>query len=105
MPTIKGADIDQIYCHRREVVTGNQTSDSTTTRVVYDVLANVGMQLHAKVGDRVASGETLCTVFAESEEAATAGARRIGSAYSLGSTAPDQPALILDELASLEIPS
>lgn len=43
----------------------------------------VGVLCHAKVGDSIAVGDSLCTVFAASEKAAATAAARIAAAYTI----------------------
>lgn len=66
-----------------------------------NVLTDVGVELHAKVGDAVAAGERLCTIYAETEAAATQAVRRVRGAYVVGDAAPAPSGMILDELTSL----
>jgi pyrimidine-nucleoside phosphorylase len=66
-----------------------------------DVLDNVGVELHKKVGDDVVAGDALCTIYAESQGAADEALNRVRDAYQLGSSAPQRQPLILDELSSL----
>jgi pyrimidine-nucleoside phosphorylase len=47
----------------------------------------VGALVHAKVGDRIQAGESLCTLFAASEDAAKGVAGQIIAAYTLGDKA------------------
>jgi len=59
----------------------------------------VGVVLSAKVGARVESGETLCTVHAASEQSAQEAAKRLQAAYTLVD-APVRPlAIVLDRVA------
>ena len=66
-----------------------------------DVLDDVGVELHAKVGDEVSAGEALCTIYAESKTAADEAINRVREAYHVGPSAPREQGLILDELTSL----
>jgi pyrimidine-nucleoside phosphorylase len=66
-----------------------------------EVLNDVGVELHKKVGDEVVAGSALCTIYAESQSAADEALGRVTSAYRLGSVAPKRQGLILDELSSL----
>ena len=66
-----------------------------------DVLPNVGVKLARKVGDRVRTGERLCTVYGEDEEATEEAARAIEHAFTVGDREPGRTPLIVDELAAL----
>jgi len=66
-----------------------------------DVLDDVGVELHAKVGDGVSRGDALCTIYAESQGGADDAVKRVREAYRIGPSAPQQQGLVLDELTSL----
>lgn len=59
----------------------------------------VGVVLAAKVGARVESGETLCTVHASSEQRAQTAAKRLQSAYVLAEAAVSPLPIVLDRVA------
>jgi pyrimidine-nucleoside phosphorylase len=50
----------------------------------------VGIIVHKKVGDRVAAGESLCTVYYNSDERMASAALLIGKSYTIADTAPMQ---------------
>jgi thymidine phosphorylase len=58
----------------------------------------VGVRLAAKVGDRVAAGETLCTVHAASTAAATIAIARLQAAYTLQDAFAAPLEIVLDRI-------
>lgn len=66
------------------------------------VLPDVGVELHAKRGDRVVAGDPLCTIYAATEQAAETAAARLEAAYRIGSTQPDAVSMILEEVTNLQ---
>ena len=65
------------------------------------VLPDVGIELHAKRGDRVAAGDPLCTLYAATEQAAQTAAARLEAAYRIGPTQPEAASMILEEVTNL----
>ena len=55
----------------------------------------VGVVLNLKVGDAVAAGERLATVYAATPEAAQAAAKRLAAIYVMGPERPSLPALVV----------
>ncbi|MEE8440693.1 MAG: thymidine phosphorylase [Spirochaetia bacterium] len=66
-----------------------------------DVLDDVGVELHVKVGDKASVGDALCTIYAESQSAVDEAINRVREAYQIGPSASQPEGLILDELTSL----
>lgn len=66
-----------------------------------DVLANVGFAIARKVGEAVTAGDTLCTVYGESEAAARTAAEKTFEAFTVGDEPPERLPLIVDELSAL----
>ena len=66
-----------------------------------DVLPNVGFELARKVGEEVSAGDTLCTVYGESEDAARTAAEKAREAFTVGDDRPERLPLIVDELSAL----
>ncbi len=54
----------------------------------------VGIVLHAKVGDRVAAGQPLCTVYFNSETKAAAASQLLAESYSFSDAPPPAKALV-----------
>jgi pyrimidine-nucleoside phosphorylase len=71
---------------------GRQTKDDWIDHAV-------GVICLRKRGDRVAEGETLCEVHAQTEEAAAEAARELESAYVLGDEPPPEPSVVIDVIA------
>jgi pyrimidine-nucleoside phosphorylase len=71
---------------------GRQTKDDSIDHAV-------GVICLRKRGDRVAEGETLCEVHAQTEEAAAEAARELESAYVLGDEPPPEPSVVIDVIA------
>jgi pyrimidine-nucleoside phosphorylase len=59
----------------------------------------VGILCHAKVGARVAAGDSLCTVHAASRESADAAVQRIQAAYTLGDDPVDALPVVYERIA------
>ena len=60
---------------------------------------SVGLSDLAGIGEDIGAGDPLCMVHAATEAQADAAIRAIQTAYVLGETAPDEPALILKRIA------
>jgi pyrimidine-nucleoside phosphorylase len=60
----------------------------------------VGVVLAAKVGGQVGAGETLCTIHASSETAATAVSARLQAAYTIDATPAAPLPIVLDRIVS-----
>ncbi len=71
----------------------NKTSD--------EVRPDVGFELHAKQGDRVAAGQPLYTIHADSADAASDAAHRLVDAYAIDDTAIAAKAPVVEEHAAL----
>jgi pyrimidine-nucleoside phosphorylase len=61
---------------------------------------SVGVMVKAKVGDRVAAGDLLCTVHAADEASAHAVAKTLVAAYTLGPDAVPPLPILLDRIAA-----
>ncbi|MFW5788318.1 MAG: thymidine phosphorylase [Spirochaetota bacterium] len=66
-----------------------------------DVRSNVGFELARKVGEEVSAGDTLCTVYGESEDAARTAAQKAREAFTVDDERPARLPLIVDELSAL----
>ena len=66
---------------------GRETKDS-------EIDLGAGIVLHKKVGDTVAEGEPLATLFTNKESLIAEAANKLGSAYSLSSECPAEQPLI-----------
>jgi pyrimidine-nucleoside phosphorylase len=66
-----------------------------------DVLADVGVELSRKIGDRVDAGDVLCTVYGQDEQAAAGGAQRMAAAYTVADEPVEVAPVIVRELSSL----
>ncbi len=66
-----------------------------------DVLPDVGVELRAKVGDRVEDGDVLCVVYGESDEDVAGASDPIAGSFSIGDSEPERTPLIVDELSAL----
>ncbi len=54
----------------------------------------VGVRFHKKIGDSVAEGEPLCTIYYNDDERFREAQRRIAEAYLLAESRVERPALI-----------
>jgi len=59
----------------------------------------VGVLCLRKRGDRVAQGEALCEIHAQTEEAAADAARELESAYVLADEPPTESGVVFDVIA------
>ena len=71
----------------------NKTSDP--------VFPDVGIVFHKKKGDAVSSGEPLCDIFAQTEDAASSALRQIESALSITDRPPQAEPMIIKEYSAL----
>jgi pyrimidine-nucleoside phosphorylase len=71
---------------------GRQTKDDSIDHAV-------GVVCLRKRGDRVAQGETLCEVHAQTEEAAADAGRELEKAYVLGEEPPPESSIVIDVIA------
>jgi pyrimidine-nucleoside phosphorylase len=71
------------------------------SRAEDDVLADVGIELHKKAGDRVSRGDELCTIYAETPEAADAAVSGMENAYTFSDRAVQVAPPVVQELSSL----
>ena len=65
------------------------------------VYPNVGLELARKRGDAVKKGQTLCTIFAESEESLQTAKRLVEEAYTISDSAEARPPMIVEEISAL----
>jgi pyrimidine-nucleoside phosphorylase len=65
------------------------------------VLANVGIELSAKVGDAVGVGDPLFRIHGESEDAVESAGKRVRAAYTISDSASRHESLIIEELSAL----
>ena len=68
---------------------GRQTKDDAIDHAV-------GVVCLRKRGDRVAQGEALCEIHAQTEEAAAQAAREVESAYVLADEPPPESSVVID---------
>ncbi len=66
-----------------------------------EVLANVGVELARKVGTAVGRGDTLCTVYGETETATDQAVESIARAFRIGDDAPQRSPLVVEERSAL----
>jgi thymidine phosphorylase len=59
----------------------------------------VGVLCHRKRGDRVAQGEALCEIHAQTEDAAAEAARELEAAYVLADEPPPERPVVIDVIA------
>jgi pyrimidine-nucleoside phosphorylase len=71
---------------------GRQTKDDTIDHAV-------GVVCLRKRGDRVAQGEALCRIYAQTEEAAAEAARELEAAYVLADEPPPERPIVIDVIA------
>ena len=71
---------------------GRQTKDDTIDHAV-------GVVCLRKLGDRVAQGEALCEIHAQTEDAAAEAERELAAAYVLGDQPPPERTVVIDVIA------
>ena len=69
------------------------------TRADQKVDPTVGIELDAKPGDAVQTGQTVARIFVRTRAAADHAVERIGAAFTYADTAPAPKALVIDRLS------